>query len=394
MTDKIVISEYTRTPIGSFNGLLSSIAATKLGAFVIEEILNKSNINSDLVDEVIMGNVLSSGLGQAPARQAAIYGGLPNSVECTTINKMCGSGLKSIMLAQQIINSGDSKVIIAGGMENMSLAPHIIPNSRDGIRLGHGRIIDTMVKDGLWDAYGEKHMGSCAEICAQEYKFSREEQDKFTISSYNKSQDALNKGLFDREITLIKYKNKKGQEIIVKQDEEPFRVDFNKISLLKPVFDKNGTITAANASTINDGAAAVLVSSEEFALKNGLPIKSQVIAQASCAQKPEMFTTAPIMAIKKVLKKAELSIDEIDLFEINEAFSVVVMAAIEELKLDSEKVNIFGGAVSLGHPIGASGTRIVCTLLNAMEYRKARYGLAAICIGGGEASAVIFERVD
>ena len=218
--------------------------------------------------------------------------------------------------------------------------------------------------------------------------------DKFTISSYNKSQDALNKGLFDREITLIKYKNRKGKEIIVKQDEEPFRVDFNKISLLKPVFDKNGTITAANASTINDGAAAVLVSNEEFALKNGLPIKSQIIAQASSAQKPEMFTTAPIMAIKKVLKKAELSIDEIDLFEINEAFSVVVMAAIKELKLDSEKVNIFGGAVSLGHPIGASGTRIVCTLLNAMEYRKARYGLAAICIGGGEASAVIFERVD
>ena len=394
MKDKIVISEYTRTPIGSFNGLLSSIAATKLGAFVIEEILNKSNIKSDLVDEVIMGNVLSAGLGQAPARQAAIYGGLPNSVECTTINKMCGSGLKSIMLAQQIINSGDSKVIIAGGMENMSQAPHIIPNSRGGIRLGHGRIIDTMVKDGLWDAYGEKHMGSCAEICAQKYKFSREEQDKFTISSYNKSQDALNKGLFDREVTLIKYKNKKGKEIIVKQDEEPFRVDFNKISLLKPVFDKNGTITAANASTINDGAAAVLVSSEEFALKNGLPIKSQIIAQASSAQKPEMFTTAPIMAIKKVLKKAELSIDEIDLFEINEAFSVVVMAAIKELKLDSEKVNIFGGAVSLGHPIGASGARIVCTLLNAMEYRKARYGLAAICIGGGEASAVIFERVD
>jgi len=394
MTDKVVISEYTRTPIGSFNGLLSSIAATKLGAFVIEEILNKSIIKSDLVDEVIMGNVLSAGLGQAPARQAAIYGGLPNSVECTTINKMCGSGLKSIMLAQQIIISGDSKVIIAGGMENMSQAPHIIPNSRGGIRLGHGRIIDTMVKDGLWDAYGEKHMGSCAEICAQEYKFSREEQDKFTISSYNKSQDALNKGLFDREITVIKYKNNKGKDIIVKQDEEPFRVDFNKISLLKPVFDKNGTITAANASTINDGAAAVLVSSEEFALKNGLPIKSKVIAQASCAQKPEMFTTAPIMAIKKVLKKAELSIEEIDLFEINEAFSVVVMAAIEELKLDSEKVNIFGGAVSLGHPIGASGARIVCTLLNAMEYKKARYGLATICIGGGEASAVIFERVD
>ena len=306
MKDKIVISEYTRTPIGSFNGLLSSIAATKLGAFVIEEILNKSNIKSDLVDEVIMGNVLSAGLGQAPARQAAIYGGLPNSVECTTINKMCGSGLKSIMLAQQIINSGDSKVIIAGGMENMSQAPHIIPNSRGGIRLGHGRIIDTMVKDGLWDAYGEKHMGSCAEICAQKYKFSREEQDKFTISSYNKSQDALNKGLFDREVTLIKYKNKKGKEIIVKQDEEPFRVDFNKISLLKPVFDKNGTITAANASTINDGAAAVLVSSEEFALKNGLPIKSQIIAQASSAQKPEMFTTAPIMAIKKVLKKKDI----------------------------------------------------------------------------------------
>lgn len=394
MADIVVISTSTRTPIGSFNGVLSSVTAPRLGAVAIQRVIEKSGIDPNSVDEVIMGNVLSAGLGQAPARQAAIYGGLPDSVESITINKMCGSGLKAIMLAQQSILAGDAKVIIAGGMENMSQAPHILPASRSGIRLGHGKIIDTMINDGLWDAYGDKHMGSCAETCATEYKFSREKQDEFAISSYKKSQKAQENGLFDTEITPVSIKDRKGNETIVNRDEEPNNVNFEKIPKLRPVFQKDGTVTAANASTINDGAAAVLVTTESYVKDHNLPIQAHIIAQASAAQKPEWFTTAPVKAMNKVLAKAGLTIDDIDLFEINEAFSVVVLAAMRDLKISPEKVNIYGGAVSMGHPIGASGTRIVCTLLNAMKQKNAKLGLAAICIGGGEASAVIFKRVE
>ncbi len=394
MSKNVIISTSTRTPIGSFNGVLSTVPAPKLGADTIRSIIQKSGVDPNRVNEVIMGNVLTAGLGQAPARQAAIYGCLHNSVEALTINKMCGSGLKAIMLAQQSILAGDAEVVIAGGMENMSRSPHIIPASRSGIRMGHGKVLDTMIVDGLWDAYGDKHMGGCAETCAGDYNFSREEQDEFAITSYKKSQNAQENGLFENEITPVTIKDKKGNESVIRNDEEPGRVNFEKIPYLRPVFDKNGTVTAANASTINDGAAAVLVTTEEFAKSQNLPFQARIVAQASAAQEPEWFTTAPVKAINKVLKRAGLSIKDIDLFEINEAFSVVVLAAIRDLQLDPEKVNIYGGAVSLGHPIGASGARIVCTLLNAMEQQKLNYGLAAICIGGGEASAVIFERIE
>ena len=389
----ILIIDFARTPIGSFNGLLSNVPVTRLGATIIESLLKKTSIKSTDVDEVILGNVLPAGVGQAPARQAAMYGGLPDSVECTTINKMCGSGLKAIMLSNQIISSGDSKIVIAGGMENMSLSPHILPNSRIGNRLGHGKIIDTMIIDGLWDVYGQTHMGNCAELCAKEYNFSREEQDEFAIQSYKKSQMAQSKGYFKSEITPVVINDRKGNRIVIDKDEEPERVKFDKISSLRPAFDKNGTVTAANASTINDGAAGVLLADSSILNDINCQPKAKIIAQASSAHKPEWFTTAPIKAIKNVLDKAKLGIDDIDLFEINEAFSVVAMAASKELNIDKNKLNIYGGAVSLGHPIGASGARIICTLLNAMERQNAKYGLAAICIGGGEASAMIVERI-
>tara|TARA_B100001115_G_scaffold19811_1_gene14242 strand:+ start:522 stop:1700 length:1179 start_codon:yes stop_codon:yes gene_type:complete len=389
----ILIIDFARTPIGSFNGLLSNVPVTRLGATIIESLLKKTSIKPTDVDEVILGNVLPAGVGQAPARQAAMYGGLPDSVECTTINKMCGSGLKAIMLSNQIISSGDSKIMIAGGMENMSLSPHILPNSRMGNRLGHGKIIDTMIIDGLWDVYGQTHMGNCAELCAKEYNFSREEQDEFAIQSYKKSQMAQSKGYFKSEITPVVINDRKGNRIVIDKDEEPERVKFDKISSLRPAFDKNGTVTAANASTINDGAAGVLLADSSILNDINCQPKAKIIAQASSAHKPEWFTTAPIKAIKNVLDKAKLGIDDIDLFEINEAFSVVAMAASKELNIDKNKLNIYGGAVSLGHPIGASGARIICTLLNAMERQNAKYGLAAICIGGGEASAMIVERI-
>ena len=389
----VVILDYARTAIGSFNGSLSKVRVSNLGAAAIKGLISRTQLSPDVIDEVIMGNVLPAGVGQAPARQALIYAGLPDSVESTTINKMCGSGLKAIMLSKQIILSGDSEVMVAGGMENMSLSPHVILKSRTGIRLGHGKIVDTMINDGLWDVYGQTHMGNCAELCAEKYDFSREDQDQFAINSYKKSKKAQSDGIFKSEICPVIYKDRKGNDIIVDQDEEPNRVSFDKISSLRAAFDRDGTITAANASTINDGAATVLLASSNKAKKLGLKPKARIVAQASAAHQPEWFTTAPVKAIKNVLSNAKLSIDDIDLFEINEAFAVVAMAAQEELGIDSAKLNVYGGAVSLGHPIGASGARIVCTLLNAMERKQAQYGLAAICIGGGEASAVILERL-
>ena len=388
-----VIVSATRTPIGSFQGHLSALPTVQLGAQVIQSALLRSGIKGDKVDEVIMGNVLAAGEGQAPARQAAIFAGLPNTVECMTINKVCGSGMKSVMLADQAIRCGDAKIVIAGGMENMSQAPYYLLDSRNGMRLGHNKALDSIILDGLWDPYNNIHMGSCAEILAKENIYTREDQDAFATESYRRSLKAINEGLFDNEITPIEIPQRKGDVVVVKEDEEPGRGRPEKISKLKPAFQKEGTITAANASSINDGAAALVVASEDEAnLLNIKPI-CRIIAQASAAHEPKYFTTAPSKAMQKVLNKAGMSIDQIDLFEINEAFSNVALAAIRENSLDHEKVNIFGGAVSLGHPIGATGARILVTLISALKYQNKKFGLATLCIGGGEAAAVIIEMI-
>ena len=389
---EVVIVSYSRTPIGSFGGELSSIPATNLGAEAIKGSITKINLPTGSIDQVIMGNVLSAGLGQAPARQAAIYAGLSESTECLTINKMCGSGLKAIMLAQEAILSGNAEVVVAGGMENMSLSPHLLPNSRVGNKMGNSKLIDSMINDGLWDVYNDKHMGNCGEMCAEKYDFSRSEQDEFAKQSYIKSQDAVNAGVFKNEIVPVEIQYKKNSKLI-DRDEEPFRVNFDKIKTLRTVFKKDGTITAANASTINDGAAVCVVMSHEKAKELNIKPIAKIISQASSAQAPEWFTTAPIKAIQEVVSKSNLKIEDVDLFEINEAFSVVPMAAIKDLNLNSEKVNVYGGAISLGHPIGASGARIMCTLLNAMDNKNAKVGLASLCIGGGEASAMIVEKI-
>lgn len=388
---KIVIVSAKRTPIGSFNGTLSSFTAGQLGSIAIKAVVEDSGIDKNLIDEVIMGNVLTGGQGQAPARQAALFAGLPNKVECMTINKMCGSGLKAVMLAQQAIISGDAEIIIAGGQESMTNTPYILPKARNGYRLGHGEIQDLIVLDGLWDVYNQIHMGSCAEVCAKEFKFSREELDEFAINSYKRAINATQSGRFKDEIIPVKVTTKKG-EMIVDKDEEPERVIFEKIPSLKPVFEKDGVVTAANASSINDGAAALLVMSEEKAKQLGYKPLVEIVAQASAAKAPIDFTTAPADAINKVLKKANLSVDDIDLYEINEAFAVVSLAVNKLLNLSIDKVNVNGGAVALGHPIGASGARILTTLIYEMKKRNSEYGLASLCIGGGEASALIVKN--
>ena len=388
--NKTVIVSAKRTPIGAFQGALSSLSIAKLGAIAIESVLDDSQIDKNIIDEVIMGNVLSAGVGQAPARQAALNAGLPNTVECLTINKMCGSGLKAVMLADQAIKSGDAEIIIAGGMESMSNAPYLLPKARNGYRLGNGEIIDSMIKDGLWDAYNDIHMGNCAESCARDFKFTRELIDEFTVESYKKALRAQEEKVFEEEIIKVKIPSKKG-DIIFENDEEPGNVRFDKISSLKPVFEKDGIIAAANASSINDGAAALLVMSEEKALKLGYKPLVEIVAQSSAAKAPIEFTTAPADAIRKVLKKAGLTKDDIDLYEINEAFAVVSLAVNSLLELDNSKVNVNGGAVALGHPIGASGARILATLIHEMKKRNSKLGLASLCIGGGEASAVIVK---
>lgn len=390
---EVVIVSAKRTPVGSFQGVLSTVPAPKLGSTVIKSILEETEIDLQKVDEVIMGCVLPAGQGQAPARQAALGAGLPNSVECMTINKVCGSGLKSAMLATQAIQVGDADVVIAGGMENMTLAPYMLPKARTGYRMGHGQLVDGMIKDGLWDVYNDFHMGNCAELCAKDRKYSREEQDAFAIDSYKKAQAAQENGEFDAEMVPVEIPQRKGDPITVTQDEEPGRTNFDKIPKLRPAFDKEGTVTAANASKINDGAAAVLVMSREKADELKLKPIVKIIAQASAAHEPEWFTTAPLKAITKALKKANLKADDIDLWEINEAFAPVTMAAVDDFKIDMKKVNVNGGAVAIGHPIGASGARIFTTLIHAMKKRNAKYGLATLCIGGGEASAVIVERI-
>lgn len=388
---KVVIVSAKRTAIGSFNGVLSPYSSGQLGSFAIKAIMEDSKIDPNLIDEVIMGNVLMGGQGQAPARQAAIFAGLPNKVECMTINKMCGSGLKSVMLAQQAIALGDAEIIIAGGQESMSNAPYILPNARNGYRLGHGEIKDSIVLDGLWDPYNNIHMGSCAESCARDFSFTREELDAFAIESYKRANDAVNSGRFNDEIYPIKLSSKSG-EVIIDKDEEPGKVKYDKIPGLKPVFEKNGVITAANASSINDGAAALLIMSEEKAKELGLKPLVEIVAQSSAAKAPIDFTTAPADAINKVLNKVGMKTTDIGLYEINEAFAVVSLAVNKLLGLTSNNVNVNGGAVALGHPIGASGARILVTLIYEMKKRNLEFGLASLCIGGGEASAVIVKN--
>ncbi len=393
MQRQSVIVAAKRTPVGAFQGNLSSVSAPNLGAVVIKALVEETGIDPSQIDEVILGNVLAAGLGQAPARQAALYSGLPQTIEALTINKMCGSGLKAVMLADQVIRSGDADVVIAGGMESMSNAPYLLPNARDGQRLGHGKMIDSMIHDGLWDAYHDKHMGTCAEMLSKDRNFTREAQDEYAVSSYKRAQIAQAKGVFNSELVPVEIPQRKGDPVLVSEDEEPGKARFDKIPALRPAFEKEGAITAANASKLNDGAAAILVMSEDKATELKLKPLARIVAQASAAHEPEWFTTAPGKAIRKVLKNANLSADDIDLWEINEAFSAVTMAAIDDYKIDPAKVNIYGGAVAIGHPIGASGARIFTTLLNGMNRTGAKYGLATLCIGGGEASALIVEKI-
>ncbi|MBT4762135.1 MAG: thiolase family protein [Bdellovibrionaceae bacterium] len=392
MSKSTYILSAKRTPMGSFMGSLSSLAAPQLGATVIKSAMETANVPFDKVDECIMGQVLTAGAGQAPARQAAIYAGLEKSTTCMTINKVCGSGLKAVMLASDSIQLGHSQVVVAGGQENMSLAPHLLLGSRTGQKMGPLKTVDSMVNDGLWDPYNNFHMGNAAEACVKEYQFSREEQDAFAIESYKKAQTAQKNNAFSDEITTVEIKTRKGSTE-VNSDEEPQKVNFDKIPQLRPAFDKEGAITAANASSINDGAAALVLASEDaVATYNAKPI-AKIITHATFAQDPIWFTTAPVEAMKRALKKADLKVEDIDLWEINEAFSVVTMAAIKDLEIDASKVNVHGGAVSLGHPIGASGARIFTTLIHALKQQNKKYGMASLCIGGGEAVAVIVENL-
>ena len=389
----VVIAAAKRTPVGAFQGSISSVSGPDLGAKVIGGILEETMLDSASVNEVIMGNVLAAGLGQAPARQAALGSGLPDTVECITINKMCGSGLKAAMLATQAIQVGDADIIIAGGFENMSQAPYLLSKGRDGYRLGHGELIDSMITDGLWDVYNDTHMGNCAEICARDRHYSKEDQNDFAKESYTRALDAQKTGAFNDEIIAVDVMDRKRNTVTINIDEEPGRANFDKMDKLRPAFEKDGTVTAGNASKINDGAAGVLLISETKAIELGFTPLVRIISQASAAQEPEWFTTAPIKAISKVLEKAGMEVADIDLWEINEAFAPVAMAVMDDFNLDHSKVNVNGGAIALGHPIGASGARTLTTLIHALKSQDLTTGLVTLCIGGGEASAMIVERV-
>ncbi|MEO5777583.1 MAG: acetyl-CoA C-acyltransferase [Flavobacterium sp.] len=391
MSKKVVIVSAVRTPIGSFMGSLSTVPATKLGAIAIKGALDKINLDPNLVDEVLMGNVVQAGNGQAPARQAALYAGLPNSVTCTTINKVCASGMKAVMQGAQAIMAGDAEIVVAGGMENMSLIPHYV-HLRNGVKFGPTTMVDGMQKDGLTDAYDNNAMGVCADLCATEYKITREEQDAFAIQSYERSAKAWNAGKFNNEIVPVEIPQRRGEPIIFSQDEEYTNVKLDKIPALNAVFTKDGTVTAANASTINDGAAALVLMSEEKAQSMGLKPLAYIKSYADAAQEPKWFTTSPAKALPKALDKAGISISDVDFFEFNEAFAVVGLANAKILGLDNDKVNVNGGAVSLGHPLGCSGARIIVTLINVLEQNNAKVGAAAICNGGGGASAIVIER--
>ncbi|MFV7234853.1 acetyl-CoA C-acyltransferase [Flavobacterium sp. ZB4R12] len=391
MNKRVVIVSAVRTPIGSFMGGLSTVTAPRLGAVAIKGALEKIKLDPNLVDEVFMGNVVQAGVGQAPARQAALFAGLPNTVACTTINKVCASGMKAVMLGAQAIQCGDAEIVVAGGMENMSLIPHYM-HLRNGTKFGPATMIDGMQKDGLTDAYDNSAMGVCADLCATEYNITREDQDNFAIQSYERSAKAWDSGKFDNEIVPVAVPQRKGDPIIVSKDEEFTNVKLDKIPSLNPVFTKDGTVTAANASTINDGAAAVVLMTEEKAIALGLKPLAYIRSYADYAQEPKWFTTSPSKALPKALKKAGLSIDDVDYFEFNEAFAVVGLANAKILELEDDKINVNGGAVSLGHPLGCSGVRIIVTLLNVLEQNNGKIGAAAICNGGGGASAIVIEK--
>ena len=391
MSKKVVIVSAVRTPIGSFMGALSSVPATKLGAAAIKGALNKINLDPNLVDEVLMGNVVQAGNGQAPARQAALYAGLSESVACTTVNKVCASGMKAVMQGAQAIMAGDAEIVVAGGMENMSLIPHYV-HLRNGVKFGPTSLVDGMQKDGLTDAYDNNAMGVCADLCATEYNITREAQDNFAIHSYGRSAAAWEAGKFDAEIVPVEVPQRRGDAIVVSKDEEYTNVKLDKIPSLAAVFTKEGTVTAANASTFNDGAAALVLMSEEKAQSLGLTPLAYIKSYADAAQEPKWFTTAPAKALPKALDKAGISISDVDFFEFNEAFSVVGLANAQILGLDNDKINVNGGAVSLGHPLGCSGARIIVTLISVLNQNNAKIGAAAICNGGGGASAIVIER--
>lgn len=390
---EVYIVSAVRTPIGSFNGSLSSVPATKLGAAAIKGALAKANIPADAVNEVYMGNVLQANNGQAPARQAAIFAGLSNNVPCTTINKVCASGMKAVMLAAQSIMLGDNDVVVAGGMENMSQAPYYLDKARSGYGLGNGTLIDGLVKDGLTDVYNNYHMGNAAELCAREHKISREEQDAYAIESYKRSAKAWEEGKFTEEIVPVEVPQRRGEPVVVAHDEEYKNVKFDKIPGLRPVFDKEGSVTAANASTLNDGASALVLMSKEKAEELGVKPLAVIKGFADAAQAPEWFTTAPAKAIPVALKRANMTMEQVDIYEINEAFSVVALANNKLLNIDAAKVNVNGGGVSLGHPLGSSGSRIIVTLLNTLAQNNGKVGVASLCNGGGGASAIVVELV-
>ena len=392
MNSEAFIVAGVRTPIGAFGGALSTVPATELGATCIKAVLEKAHVPADEVDEVIMGNVVGAGLGQNPARQAAIKAGLPPSAGATTINKVCGSGLKSVMLASQAIRWGSSHVIVAGGMENMSLAPYLVPQARQGYRMGNGVLVDSMIHDGLWDVYGDKHMGIYGDQCAAKYKFSKQAQDDFAVRSHTRARRAIAQDVFDDEIAPVEIKNKKGL-LLVSEDEGPGRFNEDKLRALHPAFSSDGTVTAGNASSINDGAAALLVVSDSRCARLRLKPIARIVGFDTFSREPEWFTLAPIGALKRLLDRVDWPIEKVDLFEINEAFAAVTMAAERDLALPASKVNIYGGAVALGHPIGASGARILVTLLNGLKRTGGKRGVACLCIGGGEAVALAVETI-
>lgn len=390
---EVYIVSAVRTPIGSFLGGLSTVPATTLGATAIKAALEKAKVNNEAIDEVFMGNVLQANLGQAPARQAAMGAGLSENVPCTTVNKVCASGMKSIALAAQTILAGDNHIVVAGGMENMSQVPHYV-NGRQGVKLGDIKMTDGMVKDGLTDVYNRVHMGVCADKCATEHNFSREDQDAFAVQSYEKSAKAWSEGKFKNEVVPVSVPQRKGDPIIVDEDEEYKNVRMDKISALRPAFNKEGTVTAANASTLNDGASALVLASKEAIEKHGLKPLAKIVSYADAAQDPEWFTTAPSKALPIAIKKAGLTNEQVDFWELNEAFSVVGLANIKLLGIDANKVDVHGGAVSLGHPLGNSGSRIIVTLINVLKQNGGKIGAAGICNGGGGASAMVIENID
>ena len=388
----VVLLGASRTPVGSFLGKLSSLPASALGAAAIRGALAQAAVSADRIEAVVLGNVLQAGQGQAPARQASLAAGIPRSVPCVTVHKVCGSGMRAAMDVGNAIIAGEYDLAVAGGMESMSNAPYLLDRARTGYRMGNGVLVDSMIKDGLWDPYKDVHMGNCAEMCVAKYSFSREEQDAFSLRSYQRAQDASKRGLFADEIVSVEVPQKKGPPAVVDTDEEPFAAPLDKMAGLKPAFQKEGgTVTAGNSSKINDGAAALVIASAEKARELGAKPLARIVDWCGVAQDPEWFTTAPIGAIQKLLRRTGLKVSDIDLFEINEAFAAVAMAAIQELSLDPAKVNVRGGAVALGHPIGASGARLMTTLLHALRREGKKRGIAAICIGGGEATAVLLE---